>query len=307
MLNKVINAIALTLFVIWVSLLVFEALIASQQIPSEQQSHGASAPNDNIERRVEHDQSHTDEKVTKRKTKEHQATHALKEFFVGFVEIKLTDLLIAVFTIVLAVKTAGLFRETAGLREAAENQRLDSLRSIKAAEMAADAALRQANAMVALESPIPGIVQLKLVAYPDEQSDVATVDPVPPGVPPQFCRPLVMLENRGRTEMTVHRFCCDWIVAPAVEEVPDYSFVEIWNGGLAKESSVWVKSQNGIRLDWEQARTIGDFGAFLWVYGYFTYSNFMGEKSTIGYIARWDISKGFVREPLAQYEYQRKA
>jgi hypothetical protein len=78
-------------------------------------------------------------------------------------------------------------------------------------------------------------------------------------------------------------------------------------GGLAKASSVWVKSQNGIRLDWEQARTISDFGAFLWVYGYFTYSNFMGEKSTIGYIARWDISKGFVREPLAQYEYKRKA
>ncbi len=67
-----------------------------------------------------------------------------------------------------------------------------------------------------------------------------------------------------------------------------------------------MKSQNGIRLYQEEARTIEYFGAFLWVYGYFTYSDFMGDGFTIGYIARWDTSRGFVREPLAQYEYMRR-
>jgi hypothetical protein len=214
---------------------------------------------------------------------------------------------LALFTKGLFAATVALFVATLGLVGAAIIQSRDMKASIAVNRTAANAALRQANAMVAMESPIPGIVQLKLVGYADERSDVATIDPVPSGIPPPFCRPLVFLENRGRTEMTVHHFCCDWIVAPTVEEIPDYHHVEIWNGGMPKESKVWVKSQNGIRLDQEEARTIDDFGAFLWVYGYFTYSDFMGERFTIGYIARWDTSRGFVREPLAQYEYKRKA
>lgn len=212
--------------------------------------------------------------------------------------------LLAWFTAILAISTIGLWIVT---WRGSNKQSRDMEASIEVSRTAATAALRQANAMVAMESPIPGIVQLKLVGYADERSDVATIDPVPSGVPPPFCRPLVLLENRGRTEMTVHHFCCDWIVAPTVEEIPDYHHVEIWNGGLPKESRVWFKSQNGIRLDQDESRIIDDFGAFLWVYGYFAYSDFMGDKFIIGYMARWDTAHGFVREPLAQYEYKRKA
>ena len=213
---------------------------------------------------------------------------------------------LASFTKWLIAATVILFLATLGLMGAAILQSRDMKASVEVNRTAAVAALRQANAMVAMEFPIPGIVDLKLVEYADEQSDVALTDPVRSGVPPPFCRPMVNLQNRGRTELTVHRFCCDWIVAPAVEEVPYYQHVESWNGALAKESSVWVKSQNGIRLYQEEVRTIDDFAAFLWVYGYFTYSDFMGDGFAIGYIARWDTSRGFVREPLAQYEYTRR-
>lgn len=51
-----------------------------------------------------------------------------------FLDLKLTDLLLVIFTGVLAVKTAGLFKETEGLRRAADKQASDLLRSIKAAE-----------------------------------------------------------------------------------------------------------------------------------------------------------------------------
>src|ERR1700722_10712155 len=64
-----------------------------------------------------------------------------KKWFTDFFEIKLTDLLIAIFTGVLAWKTAGLFRETAGLRNAADKQQADLLRSIEAAEKSAEAAI----------------------------------------------------------------------------------------------------------------------------------------------------------------------
>ena len=51
----------------------------------------------------------------------------------NFFELKLTDVVIAIFTPVLAIKTSGLFVETAGLRSAAEKQSRDMEASIKAA------------------------------------------------------------------------------------------------------------------------------------------------------------------------------
>ena len=56
-----------------------------------------------------------------------------KHWLDSFFELKLTDLVIAIFTVVLAIKTSGLFVETAGLRAAAEKQSQDMERSIRAA------------------------------------------------------------------------------------------------------------------------------------------------------------------------------
>jgi hypothetical protein len=66
---------------------------------------------------------------------------ALETFF----ELKLTDVLLVVFTAILAWRTSGLFVETAGLRDAADRQRTDSLRSIAATEIAAKASQQSAE------------------------------------------------------------------------------------------------------------------------------------------------------------------
>jgi hypothetical protein len=65
-------------------------------------------------------------------------------------DVKPTDLLIAIFTGVLAWKTSGLFNETRKLRETANDQRMDMLRSIQAAEKSAAIAER---ALTELEGP----------------------------------------------------------------------------------------------------------------------------------------------------------
>jgi hypothetical protein len=59
--------------------------------------------------------------------------------------------LLALYTWRLYRATSGLFTETAGLREAAENQRIDSLRSIAASELAAKAAQASAEALPIIE------------------------------------------------------------------------------------------------------------------------------------------------------------
>jgi hypothetical protein len=193
---------------------------------------------------------------------------------------------VAIFTAVLAVATIKLYSAT---RDAAQ------------------AALRQANVLVAAESPIFSIVGLKLVAYDNEQSAVATIDPVPRGVPPPFCRPLIQIANTGRTAVTVNRVFCDWVVTATVPELPEYHFEEVWNGTLNKDGLVWFRSGNGISLSELDAEHIENFGRFLWVYGKFVYTDFMGERFEYGYVARWDTAHGFVREPLAAYEYKRKS
>jgi hypothetical protein len=106
--------------------------------------------------------------------------------------------------------------------------------------------------------------------------------------------------------MTINRIFCDWVVAPTVDEMPEYHFQEIWNGALGKESSAWYPSQNGLRLNVLEAEHIGNFGRFLWVYGKIVYTDFMGDQFEHGFIARWTMDQGFIRDPLANYEYKRK-
>src|SRR5260221_8041689 len=71
---------------------------------------------------------------------------------------KATDWLLVLFNALLALytwrlyrATSGLFTETAGLRDAAEKQRIDSLRSIVASETAAKAAQASAESLPILE------------------------------------------------------------------------------------------------------------------------------------------------------------
>ena len=72
---------------------------------------------------------------------EEKEGHTTWSWLSNFFELKLTDAIIAIFTIVLALKTSGLFKETAGLRSAADKQAKDMEASTKAATDAANAAI----------------------------------------------------------------------------------------------------------------------------------------------------------------------
>jgi hypothetical protein len=148
---KLTNAVVLAVFACWI--FGFGALIwsASKHPPADQNAsrsgdteHKANAPTPQQSATVLHEKT------------------ALETFF----ELKLTDVLLVIFTAVLAYKTSGLFTETAGLRDAAEKQRLDSLRSIEVAEAAARAAQKSADtgerALFVAYRPLITIVELEL-------------------------------------------------------------------------------------------------------------------------------------------------
>jgi hypothetical protein len=124
------NGIWIGLFCVVVTALGFEALTASQDIPKQQNTYRAESAKRGADLSAATlNESYSAEQTNKRKEKQTQATEHTLEFF----NIKFSDAIIALFTIVLAVKTAGLFKETAGLRSAADKQSRDMEASIKAA------------------------------------------------------------------------------------------------------------------------------------------------------------------------------
>ncbi len=105
------NLVWIGLFCAMAVALGFEALTASQQIPEHYRAESAKRRS---ERPSVLNESHPTEQEAKRREKQDRATEHAIEFF----DIKVSDAIIAIFTIVLAMKTAGLFQETAGLKEA---------------------------------------------------------------------------------------------------------------------------------------------------------------------------------------------
>jgi hypothetical protein len=94
--------------------------------------------------------------------------------------------------------------------------------TLRATSRAADAALYQAKAAVAVENPSPVVHSVKLVGYANQADQVGNLDPVPPGTPPDFFRSLVLLQNTRRTNMRMQETSIDWIIADALPEQPAY-------------------------------------------------------------------------------------
>jgi hypothetical protein len=146
--------------------------VALGQTPSEQQTHrprdnqgpAASKPSAIPQSHAQQEGANTD-----------GGEHAVKEHVLEFFNVKLTDLLIAIFTIVLAWRTSGLFKETAGLRSAAEQQALDMKAAIAASEKAANAATSQAETaartLADLERPYVYVSNLSPVMRGDNRDE----------------------------------------------------------------------------------------------------------------------------------------
>ena len=110
---------------------------SSQRASPQQQLYGASEAKQNSQAItppavISSDQVHAADHQTHGRENENWLTY--------FLEAKLTDWFIVIFTGLLAWTTSGLFRETGKLRTAADKQEADFLRSVQAAEKAALAA-----------------------------------------------------------------------------------------------------------------------------------------------------------------------
>jgi hypothetical protein len=195
------------------------------------------------------------------------------------------------------------------------SQRNIMAEQLEAAKTAANAALRQANAMVSIESPIVRVGQVKLVSYPSlSQDDLANgVDATGTEIP-LFGRVLVGLTNSGRSDAELLTFCLEWRIESTLPTEAEYepAHIQIYSGRLLYSQRDLIMffgldhPNNRVVLTEEQRNRMAD-GKRLWAYGYISYTNFMAEVFDLGFLAQWRPGRGLeMDESNHHYTYHNK-
>jgi hypothetical protein len=216
----------------WLWLLVFGALVigfivggwsASNEAPRQQAERTESASDGADKTPPPVSQMHTEQKTARAEDRE---GHSPQSWLTSFFELKLTDVVIAFFTVVLAIKTSGLFTETAGLRSAADKQSRDMEASIKVAQKAADAAQKAADvseaALIVAERPYLISAEPKLKIYRFGQPGM------PPSEPPEWdARLEYSFQNIGRSVGFLKEVTAELLFAEELPLQPKFSAVGV--------------------------------------------------------------------------------
>jgi len=286
----------------------------SQHSPTEQHDNGTSAAHQNPQSATKDGPGPTSEIIAPQKTtnRDHQKETVIDgaiTWFRGFFEIKLTDALIAIFTIVLAVKTAGLFRETAGLRAAADNQSRDFLRSVKAAENSARIAER---ALIELEQPLISFSVKHTGLRIDGKGEIVPIGPL-----------VSFFENIGRTPAVLIEHCDQVLVVSRKDELPQAIDPAAPTIGQMHHTIFPVGVIVGPRLNYTVKENMArkPLADHLWygfsehsnardhlfIHGFMRYGDIFGGTYLMGYCAIFDlIGNRFVRMGGAQHNYIHK-
>jgi hypothetical protein len=158
-----------------------------------------------------------------------------------------------------------------------------------------------------VEAPIPAIAAMKLVAYADAAGP-STIDPVPPGLIPVFCRVLPQIHNLGRTPVAITTASIKWVVQEALPPHPNYNPSIPLQLRLPPNTGIWLRLDPGgdLQLTADENERIRLRRADIWIYGYFTYLHLLGETYRVGFLARWDMTTGLYLEARPNYVYEIK-
>jgi hypothetical protein len=197
----------------------------------------------------------------------------------------------------------------------------------QAALKAAEAAQLHARASVASEIGEIKLVKIDLVHWPLKIGQPERV--ITPGL--LFGSSLVspIFINAGRTRCKVIEYCVEWKFIRRTEAgknidligAPKYT--NISEGGIIfhPDQPLRVNWQFGkdfeVRLSQEEIKVIAANDAWLWVYGFVAYVDFMKEVHEFGFVAHWEAiagatiptaslePRGFVVEGPPQFMFER--
>lgn len=200
----------------------------------------------------------------------------------------------------------------------------------KAAQTSADAAMLHARAAVAAEVAEMGILYMGLARWPEPPQGVPDTT-IQPNAEERQMRINISLQNIGRTRTIVHELCIEWdvIARPPNDRNPDPPRLPVYKN-IVRRPFVFIRGQ-AINMQWmegansivtlteKQVIKIKTDLSWLWIWGYYTYSDFLSDTYRCGFAAHWesvasaalmaagsDRARGFVQEGPSAYIYKHK-
>ena len=219
----------------------------------------------------------------------------------------------AISAVFVAAFTFTLWRATDRLWRASQDQGRHSERAAEAAQTSAKAAIDTARAVVAVELPRLGIRGIHLFEAGDDVTPVRR--DVREGPPPSVSYLRVVLRNTGRTAATIIRICVDCAIVPQIlPTIPEYKTVITEILEVPTDSTFTMNWEFPIRITAIEQANIRDQRIRLWVYGFFVYTDFMGDEWELGFSAIWQPyigigeggAPGFRLAGSDAYRYHRK-
>jgi hypothetical protein len=216
----------------------------------------------------------------------------------------------ALSTVIIALYTIILGRATIGLRDAAESQRADTLRAIRAAERAAEAAIRTVQAMREIDVRQADDFKVALAATQKAANAADLSAKAAIGVelpflwvesctdagilsrePPQIARisAELLIKNYGRTPAFIREIIVNVTVGDSLDPIPSYlpinkypSFIVIDGGG-----SMTFKEYPFRLATMLTAEDIDNFDVTqtsVYIYGVIKFQDFLRENHSVGFV-----------------------
>lgn len=209
------------------------------------------------------------------------AVRAGRESFVIFGwSLKITDVLLVLFTGLLALFTLGLWWSTSKLWSEAKEGRSIAEASARAAERSAEAAHQSAQVASAAEQPRWVVKSMSLTVH---DTDGSTTDTA--------CRIVATLTNHGRTPAEITRTAFHWKVAVLLEpraRQPMRSVARTENFGNVVEPGGDLRITLDARLTEEQTQQLRRGTIHLWAWGYVAYRTYLDQHMVKGFIGVLD-------------------
>jgi hypothetical protein len=234
---------------------------------------------------------------------------------------------LTIFTAILAVATVGLGFATVGLYFVSQRQlrhaeieahrarawRLrdnERLREqINIAQQGADAASLNARAAVAVELPILAPLTIALHRKPGV---IGRVD-----MPGSISTLRINFKNWGRTHAELISQYVEWLVAAKLPEIPVYKTELAFPPGTFVESGKNLRDAPQdfiINIQPDEVEAIAKEEKFLWVYGYLSFNDFLGNPHQHRWCASWGAyqlpngatAHGFIYDLKTPPEYTKR-
>jgi hypothetical protein len=214
----------------------------------------------------------------------------------------ISSFFIALFTLTLWIATDRMWRTS-------ERHARHVEQSLIIAKASADAASRQADAFIAVESPTPVFSGFKIVERLDASGRAGGRDPVTAVPMPEFLQALIWPINIGRAPLRIIRICIEYDIGESLPERPFYYSITGTNIVLRNiDPGSWLIPEAVFQLDQTQRQDIDYNRKSLWVYGFLSYLGLLGEVWNLGFSARWNRHSGSLVQAGPQgYNYNRKA